>query len=161
GHTMLPSVSEPSPAVQRLADTEAADPELEPHGFRSIAYGLLHWPPRPLQPLDEWNERKFAHSLKVVLPRITAPAARSLAATVESFTAGCPVRANEPAVVCIESPVSMLSFNRTGMPWSGPRTFPPLRSASNDFAIACASGLTSMTELSPGPFTSMVSIRVR
>src|SRR5919109_1504081 len=48
GQTMLPSVSVASAAAQRFADTAAPDPELEPHGFRSIAYGLLHWPPRPL-----------------------------------------------------------------------------------------------------------------
>ena len=35
------------------------------------------WPPRPLQPLVERPERKFAHSLKFVLPRMTAPASSS------------------------------------------------------------------------------------
>ena len=35
-------------------------------------------PPRPLQPLIEWNERKFAHSHRLVFPRMTAPPARSL-----------------------------------------------------------------------------------
>src|SRR5512142_735224 len=39
GHTMLPSVSEPKPTAVRPADTEAAEPELEPHGLRSIEYG--------------------------------------------------------------------------------------------------------------------------
>jgi hypothetical protein len=42
GQTMLPSVSVASATVDRLADTAAPDPELEPHGLRSIAYGLLH-----------------------------------------------------------------------------------------------------------------------
>src|ERR671937_1134563 len=82
GQTMLPSVSVASAAAQRFADAAAPDPELDPHGLRSIAYGLLHWPPRPLQPLDEWNERKFAHSLRFAFPRIKAPPARSLAAAV-------------------------------------------------------------------------------
>src|SRR5580765_1882452 len=84
GHTMLPSVSEPNDAAHRFADTAAADPELDPQGLRSSAYGLLHWPPRPLHPLLESNERKFAHSLRLAFPRITAPPARSFAATVES-----------------------------------------------------------------------------
>jgi hypothetical protein len=37
GQTMLPSVSVPSDTVLRFAETAAADPELEPHGFRSSA----------------------------------------------------------------------------------------------------------------------------
>src|SRR5881397_878025 len=68
GQTIDPSVSVPSPAAQRFADTEAAEPELDPHGFRSRKYGLFVWPPCPDQPLDDWNERKFAHSLRFVLP---------------------------------------------------------------------------------------------
>src|SRR5262245_4947604 len=111
GHTMLPSVSVPSATIARFAETDAPDPELDPHGLRSSAYGLLHCPPRPLQPLVDWNDRKFAHSLSASLPRITAPPARSFAATVESLTAGCPASANDPAVVCMRSPVSMLSLS--------------------------------------------------
>ena len=64
-------------AAARLAATAAPEPELEPDGLRSSAYGFLVWPPRPLQPLVECVERKFAHSLRLVLPRITAPASRS------------------------------------------------------------------------------------
>ena len=51
---------------------------------------MLVWPPTADQPLTELNERKFAHSERFVLPRITAPPARSLAATVESRGAGAP-----------------------------------------------------------------------
>jgi hypothetical protein len=39
--------------------------------------GLRHCPPTPLQPLELWLPRKFAHSLKLALPMITAPASRS------------------------------------------------------------------------------------
>src|SRR5947199_2862263 len=84
GQTMLPSVSVPMETVARFPEAAAPDPELDPHGLRSIAYGLLHWPPRPDHPLEEKNERKFAHSLRLVLPRIMAPASRRWAATVES-----------------------------------------------------------------------------
>ena len=84
GQTMLPSVSLPMLTAVKFADAAAPLPELEPHALRSRAYGLLHWPPLPDQPLVEKNDRKFAHSLRVVLPRITAPAARRLAATAES-----------------------------------------------------------------------------
>src|SRR5438105_15450994 len=38
GQTMLPSVSVPSETALKLADTAAAEPELEPHGLRSIPY---------------------------------------------------------------------------------------------------------------------------
>src|SRR5437868_4302428 len=116
GHTTLPSVSVPSDTVAKLADAAAPDPELDPQGLRSMPYGLLVCPPRPDHPLIDSNERKLAHSERLVLPRITAPALRKLRATVESWSAGWPTRANDPALVCILSPVSMLSFSRIGMP---------------------------------------------
>src|ERR671935_977930 len=139
GQTTLPSVSVPSDTAAKFAEAAAPEPELEPHGLRSMPYGLCVWPPRPDQPLVDSNERKLAHSDRLVLPRMTAPPARRLAATVESFGAGAPCRASEPAVVCILSPVSMLSFSRTGMPCSGPSTLPLARSRSAFWAIATAS----------------------
>ena len=42
GLTIDPLVSEPIAAAQKLAATAAAEPELEPDGVRSIAYGLRH-----------------------------------------------------------------------------------------------------------------------
>src|SRR5713101_7628831 len=119
GQTMLPSVSLPNDTVAKFADAAAPEPELEPQGFRSMPYGLCVCPPRPDQPLIDSNDLKLAHSDRVVLPRITAPPARRLAATVESCTAGTPTRAYDPALVCILSPVSMLSFKSTGMPCRG------------------------------------------
>src|SRR5258708_34493935 len=77
GHTMEPSVSVPTATTARSAAIAAPDPELEPQGFRFSAYGLRVCPPRPLQPLEECAERKLAHSLRLVLPRISAPASRS------------------------------------------------------------------------------------
>src|SRR5262249_35690678 len=74
GQTIEPSVSVPTATLQRLAETATPEPELEPKGLRSMAYGLRVNPPRPLQPLVEWVERKLAHSLRFVLPRMTAPA---------------------------------------------------------------------------------------
>ena len=62
-------------------------PELDPHGLRSSTYGFFTWPPRPLQPLVDFVERKLAHSLRLVLPRITAPAARSRSTTNASRAA--------------------------------------------------------------------------
>src|SRR5215831_18689583 len=74
GQTMEPSVSVARAAAAKLAEVAAPDPELEPQGLRSRMYGLPHWPPRALQPLEECVERKFAHSLRFALPSSTAPA---------------------------------------------------------------------------------------
>src|SRR5688500_16163406 len=81
GHTIDPSVSVPTPIAARLAAIAAPVPELEPQGLRSSTYGFRTCPPRPLQPLVERVERKFAHSLRFVLPRISTPAARSRCTT--------------------------------------------------------------------------------
>ena len=116
GQTMLPSVSLPNDTAVKFAEVAAPDPELEPQGLRSMPYGLLVCPPRPDQPLIDSKDRKFAHSERFVLPRMTAPPARKFSATVESWFAGFPTSANEPALVCILSPVSMLSLSKTGMP---------------------------------------------
>src|SRR3954468_488040 len=64
GHTIDPSVSVPIPSAARFADTAPPVPELEPHGLRSSTYGFFAWPPLPLQPLIECDDRKFAHSLR-------------------------------------------------------------------------------------------------
>src|SRR5438034_6931278 len=119
GETIEPSVSLPIATAQSEAAAAAAEPELDPDGLRSRAYGFFVWPPRPLQPLDECVERKFAHSLRFVLPRITAPACRSCAATNASAGAGAPSSASDPAVVIIRSAVAMLSLIRMGMPCRG------------------------------------------
>src|SRR5207249_970077 len=124
GQTMLPSVSLPNDTTAKFADVAAPEPELEPHGLRLMPYGLFVCPPRPDHPLTDSNDRKFAHSERFVLPRMTAPPARRFAATVESCSAGMPTSANDPALVCILSPVSMLSLSKTGMPCSGPNTMP-------------------------------------
>src|SRR5713101_9253423 len=90
GQTMLPSVSLPKETAAKFAEAAAPEPELEPHGFRLMPYGLLVCPPRPDHPLIDSNARKLAHSERLVLPRITAPPSRRLAATVESRGAGVP-----------------------------------------------------------------------
>src|SRR5256885_7436599 len=71
GQTTLPSVSVPSDTVEKLAEAAAPEPELEPHGLRSMPYGLCVCPPRPDHPLTDSKERKFGHSDRVVLPMIT------------------------------------------------------------------------------------------
>src|SRR5579864_767962 len=81
GQTTLPSVSVPRETALKLADAAAPEPALEPHGLRLIPYGLLVCPPTPDHPLIDSNDRKLAHSERLVLPRITAPPLRRFAAT--------------------------------------------------------------------------------
>src|SRR5579871_4326284 len=99
GHTIDPSVSVPIPTAARFAEIPAPVPELDPQGLRSSEYGFFVSPPRPLHPLVEWLDRMFAHSLRLVLPRMTAPAARKRCATNESFGGFEPTSASDPAVV--------------------------------------------------------------
>src|ERR1700704_4838540 len=103
GETIEPSVSVPTAAALRFAATAAPEPELDPDGLRSSAYGFFVSPPRPLQPLVECVERKFAHSLRFVLPRITAPASRRRVTMKASFGGVAPSSASDPAVVIMRS----------------------------------------------------------
>src|SRR5947208_10771013 len=159
GDTMEPSVSVPMAPATKLAATAAADPVLDPEPLWSSTYGIRHCPARPLHPLEDWNERKFAHSARLALPRITAPAVRSRFAIPASLGTFDPNRASDPAVVSILSAVATLSFTRIGIPWSGPRTWPALRSPSRRTAIASAAGVSPMTEFTVGPEKSIRSIR--
>src|SRR4051794_6574220 len=77
GQMTEPSVSVPIATAARLAAIAAPEPDEDPHGLRSRMYGLCVCPPRPDQPLDDLLERKFAHSLRLVFPMMTAPPARS------------------------------------------------------------------------------------
>src|SRR5580693_1286120 len=79
GETIDPSVSVPTASGAKPTETPAAEPELEPDGLRSRAYGFAVWPPSVDQPLVERVERKFAHSDRFALARMIAPAARSRA----------------------------------------------------------------------------------
>src|SRR5437588_8314515 len=161
GQTTEPSVSVPIPIVARFAAIAAPVPELEPQGFRSSTYGFFVWPPRPLQPLVEWLERKLAHSLRFVLPMITAPASRRRLVTNESCGGIDPPSASEPAVVVMRSWVSMLSLMITGIPCRRPRVRPALRSLPISDAMCNASGFNSMTELIVGPSLSIERMRFR
>src|SRR5579859_1629908 len=111
-----PSVSVPTASGARPAATPAADPELEPDGLRPRSYGLAVWPPRVDQPLTEWVDRKFAHSDRLALPMITAPASRRR--VVRNASSGADESsAGEPAVVGMPA-TAMLSLTSTGMPSS-------------------------------------------
>ena len=78
---------------------------------------MFVWPPMPLQPLDDGPDRKFAHSDRLALPMISAPAALSCW-TMNASAGVLPASAHEPAVVGMPV-VLMLSLTMIGMPRSG------------------------------------------
>src|SRR4051812_50098643 len=108
---------------------------------------MLVCPPMPLHPDDETLERKFAHSERLALPMISAPAALSRR-TMNASAGVLPASAHEPAVVGIPV-VSTLSLTMIGIPSSG-RWSPPRRAASAAAASAWAVGLTVITPLGTG-----------
>src|SRR5215472_15299012 len=55
GHTIDPPVSDPTVIADILAAAAAAEPELDPCGLRSSAYGHRVCPPRPLHPLTAFD----------------------------------------------------------------------------------------------------------
>ena len=57
GQVTEPSVSVPTATTARSAAIAAPEPELEPQGLRSRAYGFFVCPPRPLHPEEERLER--------------------------------------------------------------------------------------------------------
>src|SRR3954471_5097555 len=145
GQTIEPSVSLPIATWASDAATPAADPPYDPHGLRASTYGLFVCPPTPDQPEVGFAARKFAHSDRFALPRITAPAARRRVISVASF-AGKLRRARDPAVVHW-SRVSTLSLTSTGMPSSGPRRWWVRRRASLSRAWPRAAGFSARTAL--------------
>src|SRR4029079_11067164 len=110
-------------------------------------YGMLVWPPMPLQPLDDGPDRKLAHSDKLALPMMIAPAAFRLCARNAS-PGMLPASAQEPAVVGMPV-VSMLSLTMIGIPSNG-RWSPLRRAASAATASAWAVGFTVITACSIG-----------
>ncbi len=128
GETIDPSVSVPIASGAKPADRPAAEPELEPDGLRSSAYGFDVWPPSVDHPLVERVDRKFAHSDRLALARMIAPAARSRA-TIKASGGLAASRAGEPAVVGAPTTCT-LSLTRTGIPSSTPRGFAARNAAS-------------------------------
>src|SRR5690606_31503786 len=97
GQVIEPSVSVPTVSAARLAAIAAPLPAEDPQVLRSSAYGFFVSPPTALQPLVELFERMFAHSERLVLPRITAPASRSRATSGASRPVTLSLSASEPA----------------------------------------------------------------
>src|SRR5919107_4860997 len=105
---------------------------------------MFVWPPIPLQPLDDGPDRKFAHSERLALPMMIAPAAFSCFA-MNASSGVLPASAQEPAVVGIPV-VLMLSLTMMGIPSNG-RSSPLRRARSAARASARAVGLTVITAL--------------
>src|SRR5215510_15534983 len=124
GLRIEPDVSVPTATVHNSAATATAEPLLDPPGLRRSPYGFFTWPPRELKPAGMLVVRKFAHSVMLALPRITAPASRSFVTRNASRGARQSLRAREPALVCRRSAVAMLSLRKMGIPCSGPRSRP-------------------------------------
>ena len=138
GHTIEPSVSVPIATWASDAATPAPEPDDDPHALRSRTWGLLVSPPTALQPLVESLPRKFAHSERFALPRMTAPAARNRCTSHASSAGRLASSAFEPAVVgSSRLAVSMLSLSSTGTPSSGLRG--PRRRRWRSLAAASAS----------------------
>ena len=78
---------------------------------------MFVWPPMPLQPLEDGLDRKLAHSDRLALPMMIAPAAFSFCAMNASLGV-LPASAQEPAVVGMPV-VSTLSLTMMGIPSSG------------------------------------------
>ena len=76
GPVTEPSVSVPR-AISTSPDPTAAPlPELEPNAVQEASRGLVVKPPTELHPLVEDVDRKLAHSERLVLPTMMAPARR-------------------------------------------------------------------------------------
>src|SRR4029453_6648443 len=108
---------------------------------------MFVWSPMPLQPLEDGADRKLAHSDRLALPRMNAPAAFSFCA-MNASPGVLPASAQEPAVVGIPV-VLTLSLTMIGIPSSG-RWSPLRRALSAASASAWAVGLTVITALSVG-----------
>src|SRR5688500_9468871 len=100
---------------------------------------MFVWPPMPLQPLDDGMERKFAHSDRLALPMMIAPADFSCAMMAASAGAS-PSKNQDPPVFAMPV-VLMLSLTMIGIPRSG-RSSPWRRREAAARASASAVGLT-------------------
>ena len=132
----------PTARDAKRSDIAAPEPDDEPHALLDSICGFRVSPPTALQPLTEDSERKLAHSDKLVLPNIIAPAAFSFSTINALRPVSLFSSAIEPAVVGI-SVLSILSFKRTGMPARGPSVSPLAIFLSMTFASVSAFGLSA------------------
>src|SRR3954452_4268078 len=142
GQVTEPLGSVPIASLTSPAATAAPDPLDDPQASRSSAHGLWTTPPTALHPEIELFERILAHSLRLVLPTMMAPASRRRATNGASRLVTLFASARLPAVVGSGPALSILSLISTGWPASGPRI--PLASPRRAWSIAV--GSTAITE---------------
>jgi hypothetical protein len=124
GQMIEPLVSVPMDAAASEAAVAVPELELEPHGLRSNIFGLRTCPPKALQPLIESSERKFAHWLKFVLPKMSAPWCFYTGNKWTVTPRNIAIKAQEPTLEGILSCDSMLSLSKIGTPCKSPLISP-------------------------------------
>ena len=159
GEMIEPSVSVPMVSAARPAAAETPEPADEPPGSADVSYGFSTWPLSEPLPEDWLLETQAANSVRLTLPRITAPAAFRRCTMNASLSGTECSSTTEEAVVGIPA-TSMLSFKSTGRPSSGPRTEFVRRARSETRASCNASGFSDRTALSAGPRRLTAAIRL-
>ena len=154
GWRIDPPVSDPIASGAWNAASAAALPPPDPPGTRSTSHGLRVGPNAEFS-VDE----PIANSSMFVLPRIGMPAARSRAATVESYGDVHPSRIFDPQVVGM-SVVVNTSLSANGTPASGDGSSSPAATAASTSAAA-ASACSSATCRNARYWPSVSAIRSR
>ncbi len=135
------------------AATAAALPPEDPPGTRVRSWGLR------VVPNAEFSvEEPIANSSRLVLPTLTAPAARRRPTTVASYGGHHPSRIFDEHVVGMPL-VHRLSFNAIGTPASGPGSRPAATAAST--AAASARAWSAVTRLKAWTSPSRSAMRSR
>jgi hypothetical protein len=130
-----PPMSEPSASGTIPARTAHAAPPLDPPAERAGSIGLRVVPKTVLKVCDP-----AANSGTLVLPMVTAPAARIRSTTRSSVSGTCSANSGEPYVVR-QPATSWVSLNANGRPCSGPSASP--RAVASSAADAAARARSS------------------
>ena len=146
-------MSEPSARATIPAARAVAAPPEEPPHVRAVSHGLRVAPKTGLKVCDP-----APNSGVLVLPTVTAPAARSRATIRASWSGTQSANSGEPIVVRIPA-VTKRSLCATGSPWSGPSSRPPARARSAATASASARSTLSVTTAFSGGLTASMRRR--
>ena len=137
GWRTLPPVSDPSAPRHSSAATAAALPPLDPPGTRVRSHGL-----RVVKKAEFSVDEPMANSSVLVLPTITAPAARSLRITVASKGGTKSSKIFEPHVAGTPS-TRITSLIAKGIPSKAGNSAPSSASANALSAAAASSSAAS------------------
>ena len=138
--------------MQKFAERPTPEPELDPCGLRSSTYGIAALPAgtAPAADASEARGRRPTRSCSTCRGVSRPPRAACPRCTRPRADSSAPARAIPPSSAVL-SALPMFALSSTGIPCSGPRTLPALRSASSASAIVSASGFVSITARSSGP----------